>query len=77
MQGHNATNGNRDINAMLKRNTNLIILSALAVPAIAFFAGRWLVARQVRRDVVDLFSTAETGPARTYDPATHPRCNSR
>ena len=59
---------------MLKRNTNLLILSALAVPAIAFIAGRWLV---VRRDVADLFSTAETGPARTYDPATHPRCNSR
>ena len=54
---------------MLKRNTNLLILSVLTVPAFAFIAGRWLVARQVRRDVADLFSTAETGPARTYDPA--------
>ena len=69
LPGHNAIKGIRDLNAMLKRNTNLLILSALAVPAIAFITGRWLVARQVRRDVADLFSTAETGPARTYDPA--------
>ena len=53
----------------MKRNTNLLILSAIAVPALAWLAGRWLVARQVRRDVAELFSAAETSPARTYDPA--------
>jgi hypothetical protein len=53
----------------MKRTTNLLILSALTLPVAAWLTGRWLVARQVRRDVADLFSTAETGPARTYDPA--------
>lgn len=54
---------------MMKRNTNLLIISALTVPVIALLAGRWFVARQVRRDVADLFALADTGPARTYDPA--------
>lgn len=54
---------------MMKRNTNLLILSALTVPVIALLAGRWFVARQVRRDVADLFALAETGPTQTYDPA--------
>ena len=49
--------------------TNLLILSALAVPVIATLTGRWLVARQVRRDVADLFALADTGPVNTYAPA--------
>ncbi len=53
----------------MKRNTNLLILSALAVPTVAWLAGRWLVARQIRHDVADLFSTAENSPVQTYDPA--------
>ncbi len=52
----------------MKRNTNLLIISAIAVPIIALLAGRWLVARQIRRDVADLFSTAEASPIQTYDP---------
>ena len=66
---YNAINGISDLNAMMKRNTNLLILSALAVPAIAALTGRWLVVRQVRRDVADLFAEADTGPVTTYDPA--------
>ena len=54
---------------MMKRNTNLLILSALAVPIIALLTGRWLVARQVRRDVADLFALADAGLTQTYDPA--------
>ena len=53
---------------MMKHKTNLLILSALAVPVVALLAGRWLVARQVRRDVANLFSSANTGPVQTYDP---------
>jgi hypothetical protein len=53
----------------MKRNTNFLILSALAVPLVAWLAGRLLVARQTRRDVADLFSQAETGPLNIYDPA--------
>ena len=66
---YNAINGISDLNAMMKRNTNLLILSVLAVPTIAALTGRWLVARQVRRDVADLFAEADTGPVTTYDPA--------
>ncbi len=54
---------------MMKRNTSLLILSALAVPTVAWLAGRWLVNRQTRQDVADLFSQVETGPVKTYDPA--------
>ncbi len=54
---------------MLKRNINLLIMSVLTVPVIALLTGRWLVARQVRRDVADLFALAEADPAPTYDPA--------
>jgi hypothetical protein len=53
----------------MKRNTNRLILSALALPVAALLASRWLVARQTRRDVAELFSLADTGPAMTYDPA--------
>ncbi len=53
----------------MTRQTNALILSALAVPVIALLAGRWLVARQSRRDVANLFSSAKTGPVKTYDPA--------
>lgn len=52
----------------MKRKTNLLILSALAVPAAALLASRWLVARHIRQDVAELFSLADTGPAKTYDP---------
>ena len=44
------------------------ILAALAVPVVTCLVGRWLVARQTRRQVVSLFSQAETGPVKTYDP---------
>lgn len=53
----------------MKRNTNFLILSALSIPVVALLAGRWLVARQTRRDVADLFSTADAGPVNTYAPA--------
>lgn len=53
----------------MKTKTNLLILSALAVPVIAALTGRWLVARQVRRDVADLFALADTSPANAYAPA--------
>ena len=53
----------------MKRSTHLLILSAVALPVAAWLIGRWLVARQVRQDVADLFSQAETGLPQTYDPA--------
>jgi hypothetical protein len=53
----------------MKRNTNRLILLVIAAPVIAWLTGRWLAARQIRRDVADLFSQAETGPVKTYDPA--------
>jgi len=53
----------------MKRNTNFIILAAIAAPVLAWLAGRLLVARQTRRDVAHLFSLADTGPVSTYDPA--------
>ena len=53
----------------MKRNTTFLILSAFAVPVATYLAGRWLLNRQTRQDVADLFATATTGPARTYDPA--------
>lgn len=52
----------------MKRQNLLLIISALAVPVVAVLAGRWWVTRQARRGVADLFSMAETGPVRTYDP---------
>lgn len=45
------------------------MLSALAVPVAALLTGRWLVARQIRKNVANLFSLAETGSAQIYDPA--------
>jgi hypothetical protein len=48
---------------------NLLILSAIAVPVSAVLAGRWLVARQTRRDVADLFAQRGTDPVDTFDPA--------
>jgi hypothetical protein len=53
----------------MKTKTNALILAGLAFPIVSLLAGRWLVARQVRRDVADLFATAENTPAQTYDPA--------
>ncbi len=53
----------------MKRNTNLLILSAVALPVAAWLCGRWLVNRQIRREVTDLFSKAENSPVKTYDPA--------
>lgn len=53
----------------MKTKTNLLMLSALAVPVAALVAAKWLVARQTRNDVADLFSTAETSPVQTHDPA--------
>ncbi len=53
----------------MKRNTNLLILSAITLPAAAWLAGRWFLARQIRHDVADLFSTAENSPGQTYYPA--------
>ena len=53
----------------MKCNKNLLILSAVALPVAALLAGRWLVARQTRQTVADLFSQADTGPVATYDPA--------
>lgn len=52
----------------MKLKTNLLILSAIAVPAVAWLAGRWLVARQTHRDVAHLFSLAGPGPVQIYDP---------
>lgn len=49
--------------------SNLKILAALAVPVAALLVGRWLVALQMRRNVANLFSLAETGSVQTYDPA--------
>ncbi|MDB5241024.1 MAG: hypothetical protein JWP57_1649 [Spirosoma sp.] len=54
---------------VMKVNTNLLILSAVAVPVVALITGRWLVARQARRDVAHLLSQADTGPVQSYDPA--------
>jgi hypothetical protein len=48
---------------------NLLILSTIAIPVIAALVGRWLVARQTRRDVADLFALADTDPVDIYDPA--------
>ena len=56
----------------MKRNTSFLIISAIAVPVIALLTGRWFVARQVRRNVAELFALAETGPVNTYDPV--PTC---
>lgn len=53
----------------MRRQTNFLILSAIAVPVVAWLTGRWLVGRQSRRDVADLFSSVNTGPVQTYDPA--------
>ncbi|MDB5241376.1 MAG: hypothetical protein JWP57_2001 [Spirosoma sp.] len=53
----------------MTRQTNTLILSVLAVPLVALLAGRWLVARQARRDVANLFLSANTGLVRNYDPA--------
>ena len=53
----------------MKLKTNLLILSAVAVPVAALLAGKWLAARQTRRDVAELFSQTKTGPVKTYDPA--------
>lgn len=53
----------------MKRKSNFLILSAVAVPVAALLAGRWLAARQMRQNVADLFSQVETGPAKIYDPA--------
>lgn len=53
----------------MTRKTNFLILSAVAVPVVALLASRWLVARQSRRDVANLFLSARTGPVKTYDPA--------
>lgn len=53
----------------MTRKTNFLLLSALAVPVVALLSGRWLVARQSRRDIANLFSQANTGPVKTYDPA--------
>jgi hypothetical protein len=52
----------------MKRNTSLLILSALAVPVAAWLAGRWVAARQIRKNVIDLFSQVDTDPVQTYDP---------
>ncbi|MFD2938266.1 DUF6544 family protein [Spirosoma flavum] len=49
--------------------TTLKILAALAVPLTALLTGRWLVARQTRKNVANLFSLAATGPVQIYDPA--------
>lgn len=54
---------------IMKRKTNFLILSALAVPVAALLVGRWLTARQMRQNVADLFSQVETGPVKIYDPA--------
>ncbi|MBC8152603.1 MAG: hypothetical protein H7Z72_06805 [Bacteroidetes bacterium] len=53
----------------MKRNANFLIRSALAVPVVAWLAGRWLVARQTHREVASLFALADTGPVNTYNPA--------
>ena len=53
----------------MTRKSNFLILSALAVPVVALLAGRWLVARQSRRDVADLFLSASTDPVKHYDPS--------
>lgn len=53
----------------MKRKTDFLILSALAVPVVALLVGRWLTARQTRQNVADLFSQVETGPVKIYDPA--------
>lgn len=53
----------------MTRKTNFLILSAVAGPVLALLAGRWIVARQMRSDVADMLSLAETGPVQTYDPA--------
>ncbi|WP_461052891.1 DUF6544 family protein [Spirosoma arcticum] len=53
----------------MKTKTNLLIVSALAVPVVTWLIGRWVVARQSRRDVANLFALADTGPVNTYDPA--------
>ncbi len=53
----------------MKRKTNFLILSAVAVPVVAWLVGRWLVARQTCREITALFSQAEIGLVQTYDPA--------
>ncbi|WP_373515873.1 DUF6544 family protein [Persicitalea sp.] len=53
----------------MKRNTSLLILSAVALPVAAWLGGRFLASRQLRREVKDLFSKAENSPVKTYDPA--------
>ncbi|GAB3742063.1 DUF6544 family protein [Spirosoma lituiforme] len=53
----------------MKIKTTLLILSGVVVPVAALLAGRWLVARQLRRDVANLFAQASTRPVDTYNPA--------
>ncbi len=53
----------------MKRNTNLLVLSSVALPVAAWLCGRLFVSRQIRREVADLFSTADNSPVKTYDPA--------
>ncbi|MBO0930299.1 DUF6544 family protein [Fibrella aquatilis] len=53
----------------MKNKTPFIVLSAVAVPVLALLAGRWLIGRQLRQDVADLFSQADTGPVKQYSPA--------
>ncbi len=53
----------------MKYPTSLLILSAISLPVAALLASRWFVARQVRKDVADLFALVDTSPVNAYDPA--------